>query len=370
MAADFRSTAGARPAVARFPAALALAALATATFAAWVGWGVGGELTTLYVDDLGTVAAGLAASLLCFQAGSRQVDGVRRFWCLLAAACAAWTLGEVIWAFYDLVLREEIPVPSWADLGYLGAIPLAVAALLCHPALAGDRARKTRSLLDGLLVASALLFLSWTLVLGPLWHTTDLSTLGGLVAIAYPFGDVVIVFFVVLAVRRMPAGDRLPLWWLLGGLLILALSDSVYAYLTEVQGYETGSLIDTGWFAGYLAVALGALCSEAGRVTAREVDSSQPALAAVVVPFVPILAALGAVALKPHLVQELDPVAYLAASGLVLLVLARQLLLLHDIAGSSQEREGTLVERLQAALGAPVAEPQHLEAPRAESSLG
>ena len=52
---------------------------------------------------------------------------------------------------------------------------------------------------DGLVVATALLFLSWTLVLGPLWRSADLSTWAGVVALAYPFGDVVIVFFIVLA---------------------------------------------------------------------------------------------------------------------------------------------------------------------------
>lgn len=236
---------------------LGTAALATAVFAESLGWRVGGDMTTLYVDDLGTVLAALAASLLCFAAGKGRAGELRRFWRLLGAACGAWTLGEAIWAVYDLALREEVPVPSWADVGYLGAIPFAVAALLCHPALAGSGTWRARSMLDGLLVASALLFLSWTLVLGPLWHATDLTTLGGLVAVAYPFGDVMIVFFVVLAVRRMSAGDRLPLWCLLAGLLALALSDSVYAYLTEVQGYEPGGLIDLGWFVGYLAIGVG-----------------------------------------------------------------------------------------------------------------
>ena len=333
-------------------AAVGIALVATAAFAASLGWEIGGESTTLYIDDLGTVFVVSAASLLCFAAGRRSGE-LRRFWWLLGAACGAWTLGEVIWAVYDLVLGTAVPVPSWADLGYLSAIPLAVAALLCHPAMAGSGTRKTRSMLDGLLVATALLFLSWTLVLGPLWHATDLTTLGGLVAIAYPFGDVVIVFFAVLAVRRMPSGGRLPLWCLLAGLLILALSDSVYAYLTEVQGYETGSLIDAGWFAGYLAIALGAFCSQTGQGAPRPADSQAPAFAALIAPFVPILAALGVMGFKPHLVQELDAVSYMTAFGLVALVLARQLLLMRDLDTRGGGGEGTLGERLQAAFGVP-----------------
>ncbi|MGH2917010.1 MAG: hypothetical protein ACRDLS_00180 [Solirubrobacteraceae bacterium] len=340
---------------------LGIVVLATGVMAGWLGWSVGGAQTTLYVDDVGTVLAALAASLLCCSAGHRQVGALRRFWWLLAAACAAWMLGEVIWAIYDLVLRDAVGVPSWADVGYLSAIPLAVAALLSHPAMAGSAARQARFTLDGLLVATALLFLSWTLVLGPLWHTTDLTTLGGLVAIAYPFGDVVIVFFIVLAVRRMPAGNRLGLWCLLFGLLALALSDSLYAYLTEVQGYDPGSLLDAGWFAGYLAIALGASCSQSQQIAAREphADAAAPAFAAFVVPFVPILCALGLVAFKPELVQELDPVAFTAAFGLVVLVLARQLLVVRDIAAHTSHCDGTLRERLLAVTGAAL--PEHSE---------
>ena len=145
---------------------------------------------------------------------------------LLALASGAWTLGESIWAVYDLVLREEVPVPSWADVGYLSGIPLAVAALLAHPALRGTGVRQARAVVDGLLVATSLLFLSWTFVLGPLWESTDLTTAGGLVALGYPFGDVVIVLFMVLAVRGITREGRLPLWLLLGGLLAMALAET------------------------------------------------------------------------------------------------------------------------------------------------
>ena len=108
-----------------------------------------------------------------------------------------------------------MPAPSWADVGYLSAIPLTVAALVVHPATKGSGTRKARSVFDGLVIATSLLFLSWTLVLGPLWRSADLSTWTGVVTLAYPFGDVVIVFFIVLAIRGMTGQGRLSLWCLL-----------------------------------------------------------------------------------------------------------------------------------------------------------
>jgi hypothetical protein len=107
--------------------------VAIAGFAAWLKWRVGGTTSVVDFDDVATALAAFAATLCCLRAGLTRGATLRRFWLLLAAACGAWTLAEVIWAVYDIVLRTAVPVPSWADLGYLSAIPLVVAALISHP---------------------------------------------------------------------------------------------------------------------------------------------------------------------------------------------------------------------------------------------
>ena len=320
--------------------------LATGLFAAWVGLGIGGSTAVRYVDDLGTVLAALAATLLCVRAGRQHDQPMRRFWWLLAGAAACWTFAEAVWAVYELVLHVDVPLPSWADLGYLAAIPLAVAALLMHPATWSHGGRRTRSLLDGLVLATALLFLSWTVVLGPLWRSTDLSTAGGVVTLAYPFGDVLMVFFVVLAVRGMRGGNRLSLWCLLSGLLAMALADSTYAYLTQVNSYGTGSLIDTGWVAAYLAIAVGAYCSDARHVVSRRDDPSPITLPSLVAPFLPVLLALTVAGVETKLGHRPGRVEWILALVLVLLVLARQALLLTGLARSSREQGETLSEQL------------------------
>jgi hypothetical protein len=323
----------------RFLKAAGIVAVAACLFAAWVSWDVGGQTTTLYVDDLATALAALTAAVLCLHAGSRGARELRLFWWLLAAASGAWALGEVTWAGYDLVLREPVPVPSWADVGYLLGVPLAVAALVCHPAMRRGAAQKARAVLDGLMVATALLFLSWTVLLGPLWRSTDLSTLGGLVALVYPFGDVVIIFFIVLAIRGMAAGDRLSLWCLFGGLLALSLSDSIYTYLTGVKGYDgSGKLIDTGWFAGYLGIGLCAFCSRARDGAADRTALTLPEPESLIAPFVPVLGALIIAAIEIQLGNRLDQVSLITASALIALVFARQGLLVVDLVAQGQMR--------------------------------
>lgn len=84
-----------------------------------------------------------------------------------------------------------MPFPSWADVGYLGAAPFAVAAaLLLADRIAG--ASRLRSLLDGVLIGLSLFYLAWAFLMGPLYR----SDLGG--------GDLL----VVIATTRYGADTR------------------------------------------------------------------------------------------------------------------------------------------------------------------
>jgi hypothetical protein len=327
------------------------AVLAVVVFAAWVGTGVGGESVVRCVDDLATVAAALVAAGVCVGAARRRTGRFRLFWFLLAAASAAWSLGELLWALYDLILVGSVPVPSWADAGYLAAIPLAAAALLVHPAMRGRATGRSRAVLDGLAIAAALFFLFWTPLLGPLWRTTDLSTLGGLVALAYPVGDVVVVFLVVLAIRGMSNRERLDLWYLLVGLLAITCSDAVYGYLTEVRNYATGNAIDTGWVVGYLAIALAARSSRAGEEIEGAPVEYRLSTMAIVAPFLPLLAALGLAAARIELGHSLDGVGLVTAFALVAVVLLRQALVAIDLFRRESSEHVPISDRLLAAFG-------------------
>jgi hypothetical protein len=242
-----------------------------------------------------------------------------------------------------------VPLPSWADVGYLGAVPLAAAALVSHPAMRGRGANTARSLLDGIVAATALLFVSWTFVLGPLWDSTDLDTAGGVVALAYPFSDVVIVCLIALVVRRITSGHRFPLWCLLAGLLALAFADSTYAYLTEVSNYGAGEVIDAAWFAGYAAIAVGAFSSRSVAELASRPRSSAPAIAPVVVGFAPMLVALIVITVEAQEGRRPAPAAFAMAVALVLLSLARQALVLFELAARGGTA-GSFATRLNAAL--------------------
>jgi hypothetical protein len=344
----------------RFVLDVAVLLAAVGAFALWIGLRIGGTRCVLIVDDVGTALAALAATALCARAAVRQGGRLRLTWWLLAGACVCWALAEITWAVYDLVLDQAVPVPSWADVGYLGAIPLAVGALWFHPALRATQTQKVRTFFDGLVIATALLLTSWTLVLGPLWRSTDLSSLGGVVALAYPFGDVVIIFFVLLAIRRVRDGTRSTLVCLLGGLLAMALADSTYTYLSETHAYATSNLIDTGWFAAYLGIGLAAFWSGSGLERATPTAGlAATTRTSFLTPFVPALLALGVVGVELTLGHKLDGPATGMALALVALVLVRQALLALELAAPAQSAEATwLTDVVRVALGRTTTTPE------------
>jgi hypothetical protein len=318
-------------------------------FALWVTFGLGGDQVSLYFNDLSTLAAALAATVLCARAAVVTGARMRLFWSLVAGACGAWALGEALWAVYDLG-GGEVPVPSWADAAYLSALPLIAAALLLHPARRGRAIGKTRSLVDGLVIAVSLFFLAWVVVLEPLHKTIEPTSLAGIVTLAYPLGDIVIVFLVVLVMRSTTTSDRRDLWCLLAGLLLITFADATYSYLTSVGTYATGDLIDTGWYAGYLALGLGAFATRP-QVEDEPVVEGPATLtpAALLTPFVAMLAALAVATVKLQLGASLDGVTIAAAFGLVGLVLLRQALLILDLF-SSRRADGGVGDRLMAAI--------------------
>ena len=300
--------------------ALAIASL----FAVWVTTSIGGASATRNFDDIATLVVAALAAVTCLLAARRHTGRNRAFWLLLGTAAALWAFGEGAWGFYDIALGREVPVPSYADIGYLGAIPVALVALLVHPASTDGGKSRLLTGLDALILATALLFLSSTFILHAVGADTDLHSAAGIVTIAYPLGDVLMMFLLLRALRWLAGPDRLAMACILAGLLAMTLSDSGYTYLTAARGYETGSWIDTGWVVGYLGIALGGWYGRRPAATTARVASPNTTTVAMVVPYLLPLMSLGVLTVRAQLGQQVDRFSLVLAFVLTGSVLLRQ----------------------------------------------
>jgi hypothetical protein len=237
----------------------------------------------------------------------------------MAGSCLAWGAGMAVWTSYESLGGRDVPFPSLADLGYLAAVPLAVAALLTFPTAPQRRAAQVRTVVDGVIIGAALLIVSWILALGPVVRSGGTGLLADVIGIAYPLGDVVMATIVLFAIARSrlagPLG-RATLLLLCGGLLASAVSDSGFSYLALQNAYASGSRIDVGWFLGYLLIFFAAIRSP--RHGASTMEAPLTCRSAVLVPSTTV--ALAAVTVAVHQAVAGSTDSFVVWTGLVLLV--------------------------------------------------
>jgi PAS domain S-box-containing protein len=220
---------------------------------------LGGEALTVAVEDYGQALAALVAASACAFAAWRAPAGSRLGWALLSVSASCWALGELAWAYQEVNLGRNVPFPSPADAGFLTAIPFAQVALLVFPFGPRTAMGRLRATLDGLVIATSLLYVAWSLGLGNLESQARVSTLAGSLVVMYPGGDILLLSLAAMSLRR--AGVQRPLVLGLGAAFAsLLVADAAYAYTMLHGEYGAlGTVFDAGWIVGYLLLALLAL---------------------------------------------------------------------------------------------------------------
>ena len=294
------------------------AAAVLALFTAAVRLKLGGPFSAHAIDDLGQAsAAGFAASCAAWRA-IRNSGRYRLSWAFLAAGIGSWTVGQLIWSYYELISTRETPFPSYADLGFLLFPVFCLPGLLLRPSAAFAGQGRARLLLDGLMVAVSLFSISWVTVLGQVFHSPSQSGLGLVVGLAYPIGDLVMITVGTLVVVQ--ARKRAGLMLLICGLVGMALADSGFSYLTATGTYQTGSIVDFCWAGAFVLLGLAALTDDGSdsKPISRTVSAGYLAL--------PYFLVLGGIAAAVHRIVKGDPLTLAVATIAILALLVRQLL--------------------------------------------
>src|SRR3989475_7118205 len=214
-------------------------------FAAWLQFQWGGGVVTQRFDNLGETLAAFIAAAVCGIAAWRHQHRTRIAWALIGASALSWGVGQAIWSYYELVKGQQTPFPSFADLGFLGAVPLAVARGLFFPWGPSPAPSLLRTILDALLTAGSLFIISWATALGTVYRTGPGGLIAQLIGLAYPGGDIVIRTIVLMLASMAPKENRLPFILLAGGLVANLMADSAFAYLTTTNNNCSGSTTDT-----------------------------------------------------------------------------------------------------------------------------
>ena len=299
-----------------------------------------GSPSSQTVGDLAILVAALTATVASARAAARGGPDARA-WHWIAVATGIWSTGMAVWTFYGITRNHDYPFPSPADAAFVGYSLPAVAGLLAFTRQRASSVALARTLLDTSVIASAVVFISWSTVLGRVHDAEDGALLPRLTVLAYPAVDIVVASFVLVLTMRQPSGQRLPWLCLGGGFLVLSVTDSIYVRLT-FGGFTgtTGTSLAAGWICAFLLVALSARLP---RFPGHRTDLRVYALAVDLLPYVPVLGAVVIAASRP--ISADDP--FLLLTGLVVLVLvvARQVLIVFENVTLTRDLEEKVAAR-------------------------
>ncbi|GAA2922571.1 hypothetical protein GCM10010524_60240 [Streptomyces mexicanus] len=217
------------------------------------GWGSYG--LALVMGDFGLAAAAGTAAVSCvLYARDRRVR-FRPAWLLFAFSQAMAALGNAVWGWYEVVLGERVPNPSYADLFFLCFAPPAIIGLLVLAKRPVTKAGWVCLALDAWLIGGSLLTLSWSLALAQAASFDGPSVAHTALSLAYPLLDIALVSMVLaLHFRRSPI-NRTAVNTAIGGLALTVVSDAMFTSPLLHHTYRSGQLLDAGWFAGSLLLA-------------------------------------------------------------------------------------------------------------------
>src|SRR5918994_5050894 len=257
-----------------------------------VGWMLfkpGSDALFAFVVNTAQFVGPLLVLPLCFggllrrvwRRGDPQIDvgpalttGQRWAPVLLGLGILSWVFGQAVFTFYEWALHQPPPVPSLADVGFLGVYPFLLLGILLLPAHPLPVASRTRIALDGLMIITAAVTFSWYFVLGPIMQQVNETTLAKAVSTAYPLADIVLIICLIILASRPGEHALRPAVRLLAlGLSLIVVADTNFAYWSLHDAYATGTLPDVGWSLGYMLLALGAF---AARLAPDEEATTSP----------------------------------------------------------------------------------------------
>jgi len=248
---------------------LVLVAFLVAYGALYQGWYLfrwGGAELELVIADGAFIPVGVVVVALGLLAARRaRTAAGRRAWLLISFAFASFCIGDILWFWMEVVLGAS-PYPSIADLGYLAFYPLLLVGLLAQPRERPENL--LRAALDLAIVIVGTGTVVWYLILAPVAAAASSDGLTSLLALAYPVGDLLVVFALAATLMSRLVDTSRPALTLLGlGLVLNVVADLSYARLSLEDSYVSGGWMDWCYLLAWVLMGLAAYSQARSQAT-------------------------------------------------------------------------------------------------------
>lgn len=171
----------------------------------------------------------------------------------ISSGLVSWGLGQMAWSFYNIVLKIEVPYPSLADVGYIGAVPLWAIGIVYLSKATGARfsLKKIHGKIFLFIIPLLASIISYYLLIvvtrgGSIDLNNELLKL--FFDFAYPIGDLIILTLALLiyglSFNYLGGRFKIPIMTLVAGFILMYLTDFSFSYVTTVETYYNGHWVD------------------------------------------------------------------------------------------------------------------------------
>ncbi|WP_186725484.1 diguanylate cyclase domain-containing protein [Planomicrobium sp. CPCC 101110] len=174
----------------------------------------------------------------------KSLQSDKPFWLFLAAGAYSNFLAEFLWLTYENLLKMEVPFPGLPDLFYLLQVVFYLAAFVYKVIKEKKQHHLITFIFDILIIMTVASTFSWHFLLQPIIASSQVSSFSLVVSLAYPVGDLVLLFGTVTLFFMSQTFYSKTIVVLFSGLLTQIFADSSYLYLISSDSYFSGSFID------------------------------------------------------------------------------------------------------------------------------
>ena len=177
-------------------------------------------------------------------------------WGTLTVAVLTSVVGSMIWAFLVLNYNQN-PTDSLADIFYLLFYPLFLLGILIFPSSNTSLRQRFKRYFDILIIMFSLTLVFWIFFVAPALQNYNGDFTSLLFKLTYVLGGFLLLLSMLdLLFNRINKDMYAPFLILFAGILVLIITDSIFAYQTIHGTYVYGSPWDMGWIIGYILIGL------------------------------------------------------------------------------------------------------------------
>jgi hypothetical protein len=212
-------------------------------------------IETCYLEVISPMIGFVSFLCLLYAARKSKIYGYQIYmaWLLISFAILLFVVGDVIWAFLDLILDMH-PFPSFADIFYLLYYIFFIMGLflMLRPLNTPDNIFKT--ILDGLIVIISTTLIFWYTILSVLLIAHSETTWAFSLSLYYIIRDFVILMVILnLCLRRAKKIGRNPLIFLAAALFVQFITDILFSYqYLNTNSYYNETIM--GWIIMYILI--------------------------------------------------------------------------------------------------------------------